>query len=708
MILRNLARLALFLAIPILLISPVVAQQQYDSGGAARSSIRPQSYPLLTNASTSGAAVSPAGGLYYLTIKGTPGGATLTLTITLNTYAYTTAFTAATSGPGVCIAVPASATVQMTVSGGSPSGLYATIGGVGPGGCPLSASALPIESFGGSASAADNSGAVTGALAYLCALSDPVTFHVSGKPTLVFGSGQKYTFTSGITVSCPGISFGASGPSRANFLYNGSGTLISLGTYSSAPANYFPNTAQDFGMSNISVYSDAAKTEGARTGIGLQDNGSGGLNLTNVIFRNFSYGIALAYGSDLDTFIGVGLEGNDVNLYEGPGTQQLKIYGGKGFGTIYAGTIAGIYCDQCGQTSIYGVEFINNAATAGNTGSHIIKNNNTVGTANFFGTTILASPAPTNDSPFDCYSCWFEANAGSLGAINKYWFNFTGTNVASTNKNLTLHTPYFVFGGSVVSGSAVFAGNQSSGHPQQIFLDSPTWTGTGVAQWFLNVDRSSYTNILPVSVGSLLPIQTGGSFVTDRTVYNAQVQPTSGYWSQGTIVPLVTPTVTAGKYCLASYRASEGTASQANVAGTDWYPICAANSNVPGIADATTYTAEAFAFGGNSHISRLMGQTTTGITTVATTVFVCPTECKVWLDGCTGTITNGICTSGNGFLDEVMVSQAAVTATAQQSFTTIGTPGVRAYTNSGAGVLQMTDTTGTSAVNVFGFAIGSR
>lgn len=99
----------------------------------------PNTYALLTNASATGAAVSVTGGGYILNLSGTFGGSTVAITSTVN--GVTTTLGSYTSAPATapCLVIGSGSTVQATVTGGAPSGLYATLSGVGPGGCSGSA-----------------------------------------------------------------------------------------------------------------------------------------------------------------------------------------------------------------------------------------------------------------------------------------------------------------------------------------------------------------------------------------------------------------------------------------------------------------------------------------------------------------------------------------------------------------------------------------
>lgn len=97
-----------------------------------------RTYALLLNATGTGKTIAAEGGNYNVPMSGTFGGTTLTLsyvlggqTVTLGTW---------TSAPATppCYSIPQGAAVTMAVSGGSPTGLNASIGGVGT--CPATSS----------------------------------------------------------------------------------------------------------------------------------------------------------------------------------------------------------------------------------------------------------------------------------------------------------------------------------------------------------------------------------------------------------------------------------------------------------------------------------------------------------------------------------------------------------------------------------------
>ena len=100
------------------------------------------SYPLLVNTSATGSSFTANGGNYQNSLSGTFGAATVSINETINGVVTTLGTYAAAPSVAPCFAIPAGASVQAVVTGGSPSGLYDTLGGVGS--CPSAqASQLP-------------------------------------------------------------------------------------------------------------------------------------------------------------------------------------------------------------------------------------------------------------------------------------------------------------------------------------------------------------------------------------------------------------------------------------------------------------------------------------------------------------------------------------------------------------------------------------
>lgn len=116
----------------LLALAPMVA--------AAAPAVEPVTYSLIRNGSASGQTVGITGGSYVLDISGTFGGSTLALSVTTN--GITSEYDTWTSAPGSrpCFNIPTGSVVQATLTGGTPSGMTVTLGGVGSGGCATGSS----------------------------------------------------------------------------------------------------------------------------------------------------------------------------------------------------------------------------------------------------------------------------------------------------------------------------------------------------------------------------------------------------------------------------------------------------------------------------------------------------------------------------------------------------------------------------------------
>jgi len=87
-------------------------------------------YPLLVNATASGNLFANVyGGNYQINLAGTVGGSTVTVTVADASGVQQTVATFTAIGTQ-CIAIPANATMQGVVTGGTPSGLYLKASGV--------------------------------------------------------------------------------------------------------------------------------------------------------------------------------------------------------------------------------------------------------------------------------------------------------------------------------------------------------------------------------------------------------------------------------------------------------------------------------------------------------------------------------------------------------------------------------------------------
>lgn len=133
---------------------------------------------------------------------------------------------------------------------------------------------------------------------------------------------------------------------------------------------------------------------------------------------------------------------------------------------------------------------------------------------------------------------------------------------------------------------------------------------------------------------------------------------------------------------------SSGTAGNCFIVG----PTGTAEILLGGLTDGTTY-CNTITYGGASHTSSQCFQTTTGVSTSATTIITTPE------DGLVDTVCGSDGT--NKFCDQVMFSLSAVSVLS--SNTTAGSPAARTYSNTGSGVNKALVASGTYAINTSPF-----
>lgn len=106
------------------------------------------------------------------------------------------------------------------------------------------------------------------------------------------------------------------------------GAWLQLSAFDANPSDAFQGTAVDWTFRDLQFLNPAfgnTSSEGKRTGIGLQDNGSGGARVESCAFYGLAYGFCGAHGSDFSEIRGSTFDNCDVGYYFGPGSQQLEI-----------------------------------------------------------------------------------------------------------------------------------------------------------------------------------------------------------------------------------------------------------------------------------------------------------------------------------------------------------------------------------------------
>lgn len=558
------------------------------------------SYTLLSNATASGPSLFIlTGGNFYVKAKATAfNSATFTLTETINGITTTfTPITTNTTGQGICVGIGTSAVVQMVVSGGTPSGAFATLEAVGPGGCSTANAGTVnfVSQFGAVADAVcdptgvvpctgtDNTTALNAYYTWVCTQPTLRGNHVFQRPQL-FMAGS-FLFSGSInSITCPGVGiYMAIGTTAV--LHNTT-PLMSLGTFTTSPTNsgnpsYYPGVANVWYATNVNCFDDIhVGLEKARTATCIQDNGAGTGMVRNLQCMGLKYCFNGPYGAQLDDFDYVQSQYNDHGVYLGPGSNQVTINEFHCGGPTYI----------CLQLEGVPQVVINNPDFSGCGRFGLINHDGAcVNIHSDLTTTLQGIPVcittPAQTTPCGNYAMqlnitinegWFETGNGGGGLVTDIIL-FDGTQTADAIRGLTLNNPYIVGGngGAANSTTAVFIGGTIGGiAPRSIFLNGAiNGPGPYQASWFAGV-RVLYRDLGINNNGTLAPLQQSGDVnpLIDATSYAPATGtcPTVGYYPLGTITKNNGAVVATGKIQWGCVRITDGTKTQSNTLGTDW------------------------------------------------------------------------------------------------------------------------------------------
>lgn len=286
-------------------------------------------------------------------------------------------------------------------------------------------------------------------------------------------------------------------------------------------------------------------------------------------------------------------------------------------------------------------------------------------------------------------------NAGSLGGIST--FTTDGTNITlalarfSVNLNTAAEPTVFSTRNVVITS----ADSTSNGFGVSAFSGTPSYSGS----------RSRGTDAIkaPVQNADVLVSFSGiGYGTTDYSSAsrgNVQIQANQTWTDsvQGADVVFNatasggTSTGEGGRVKSTGFQGAIGATTPA--AGTFTAMSISASTS-----DAATITLETYTYGGNSHASKLLGQTTTGVAAVATTIMT------TTADGTNVTVCG---TDGTNRFSDIVLFGTADTPFVMATHTAAGAPAARTYTNV-TGALKLLLATGTYSINVIGIAAGQR
>lgn len=489
---KNLRDIAFALLALVGLATVADAQQGYDAGQRARVNSA-AAYSLISNAAVSGAAVpGVAGGAYFIDARGTFGGTSIAVQTSLadGTFATLTTINAAGSyGPFL---VPALVSIKAVVTGGSPSGLYVSARGVGPGSSSLvpitSAASFGLVNDGACASdgtnctGTDNLAKWNAMITQVCAVSAIYNNHIQLRANVNFQGG--YLFSGSLNpITCSGVGIIGNGFGGASFMSNVAGVnFVQFGTYSATPASYYSGTGGYGSVRHMQFYGSSANgTEGSRAGDAIDDYGAGVITVEDVHCVRVLYCFNAAYGGQFDYVSRLFIEYTDAGIYLGPGSQQVivnkvdcqfVIECGVQEGTPHV-TWESLNCAVVGfnSTSNHGGSCITFEANTSNTRQGVWICPGSPGSGTGCG-------GYTLDWRIDVNNPWVETN-GAGGNTNQplHMFRFQGASVADAMRGVTVTDPYFVMGGTQLTGSSLF-GSTASTNPSRIRVSGALLLGT--------------------------------------------------------------------------------------------------------------------------------------------------------------------------------------------------------------------------------------
>lgn len=233
----------------------------------------------------------------------------------------------------------------------------------------------------------------------------------------VFMPGGNYLVMTGVPpLQVAGITVIGSGIDTTRIWHCGDDPFLQMGSFDSSSDDAFGGNARRLRVSHLTL--SAPIDMGGRSGIGIQDNGSGELFIDNVEFSGFQYGVFATSGSDFSRFgNNVYFRDCDVGMYLGPGSQQVLIYG-----VDFANCKEGLVNEGAMQGVIIGCSFENNDTAD-------ITYDGTVS-----GLTRSGLPCDINGAYYfgawTHVGCWFETGAGVVSNRNNshnIWIKSTGS-----------------------------------------------------------------------------------------------------------------------------------------------------------------------------------------------------------------------------------------------------------------------------------------
>ena len=242
-----------------------------------------------------------------------------------------------------------------------------------------------------------------------------------------------------------GVELAGLGQAVSKLWYNEPGAMLSMDTFTATPSDAYVGAASDFRVKDLVIASPIyapLSFENARIGTGIQDNGSGGARISDVLFSGLKYGFCGAYGSDFSRITeNVTFASCDVGSYFGAGSQQVLITGTDYYrcreGAVFEGAPQW-YMDGCSFEDPLIAAITLDAKSTGNTRAGVPAS---VAGAAYAGSQVV-------------HGTWFESNAGESGRLapRMVWINGDAPGAGPVG-GIMIRDSYLIAGGAQVGGA---------------------------------------------------------------------------------------------------------------------------------------------------------------------------------------------------------------------------------------------------------------
>lgn len=197
--------------------------------------------------------------------------------------------------------------------------------------------------------------------------------------------------------------------------YCGEGPFLEMGTFdaTTANSNVYYGTSSNLRVSDLTLCAPiyvGAEDTAKRVGIGIQDNGSGHLDVNRVWMYGFDYGIYATSASDFSEISGSAIISCNIGVYLGPGSQQFVAKG-----VMFYNNDQGLIVEGSPQGTVVGCSFVANT-TADVTFDGVISGNLTRA-----GLSHNAGGAGEYFGPWAFYNTWFESFGTRPGPPQHIW-----------------------------------------------------------------------------------------------------------------------------------------------------------------------------------------------------------------------------------------------------------------------------------------------